>query len=190
MMWSGSTSLEYSLIAPIDIIILMIGDNDVFFDTDCEGLAGRLVPLATMFCNRGLIQHVIITRFTPRFGIPCCLLDRIQGNTVREKKEWYLRMINMEPKDRTRAQFYELQYHALNDFLRSARYGHRERCYSCFKGPFEDARHPYGRRNLYLLPPWRRALLPRVKPLSLRSYNKLIGWFKLPCDADVTTQSE
>ena len=55
-------------------------------------------------------------------------------------------------------------YHALNDFLRGAWYGHREGCYSCFIGPFEDARHPYSRRNLYLLPPWRRALLPRVKP--------------------------
>ena len=53
-----------------DIIILMVGDNDVFFDTDCEGLADRLVSLATMFCNRGLTQHVIITRLTPRFGIP------------------------------------------------------------------------------------------------------------------------
>ena len=29
-----------------DTIILMIGDNDVFFDTDCDGLAGRLVLLA------------------------------------------------------------------------------------------------------------------------------------------------
>ena len=65
-----------------DIIILMIRDNDVFFDTDCEGLAGRLVPLATMFCNRGLAQHVIITRLMPRFDIPRGLLDRIQGNTM------------------------------------------------------------------------------------------------------------
>ena len=69
-----------------DIIILMIGDNNVFFDTDCEGLAGRLVSLATMFCNRGLAQYVIITRLMPRFGIPRCLLDRIQGNIMREKE--------------------------------------------------------------------------------------------------------
>ena len=55
-------------------------------------------------------------------------------------------------------------YHAHNEFLRGARYGHREGCYSCFIGPFEDARHPSSRRSLYLLPPWRRPLLPRVKP--------------------------
>ena len=37
-----------------DVIILMIEDNDVvafFLNTDCEGLAGRLVSLAAMFCN-------------------------------------------------------------------------------------------------------------------------------------------
>ena len=88
----------------------MIGDNDVFFDTDCEGLAGRLVSLATMFCNHGLTQHVIITRLMPHFGIPRCLLDIIQGNTMREKKNRYLSMycakidlINMEPKHSTSA---------------------------------------------------------------------------------------
>ena len=62
------------------------------FDTDCESLAVRLVSLATMFCIRGLDQHVIITRLMPRFGIPRCLLDRIQGNTMREKKDTYLSM--------------------------------------------------------------------------------------------------
>ena len=41
-----------------DIIILMTGDDDVLFDTDCEDLAGRLVSLTTMFCNRGLAKHV------------------------------------------------------------------------------------------------------------------------------------
>ena len=60
--------------------------------------------------------------------------------------------------------FINCPYHAHNEFLRGGRYGHREGCYSGFIGPFEDARHPYSRRNLYLLPPWRRALLPRVKP--------------------------
>ena len=75
-----------------DIMILMIGDNDMFFDTDCEGLAGRLVSLATMFCNRDLAQHVIITRLMPRFDIPRCLPDIIQGNTMREKKDRYLSM--------------------------------------------------------------------------------------------------
>ena len=60
--------------------------------------------------------------------------------------------------------FMNCPYHALNDVLRGARYGHREGCYSCFIGPFEDARHPYSRHNLYPLPPWRRALLPLVKP--------------------------
>ena len=79
-----------------------------FFDTDCEGLAGRLVSLATMFCIRGLDQHVIITRLMPRFGISRCLLDRIQGNIMREKKDRYLSMysakidlIKMELKQST-----------------------------------------------------------------------------------------
>ena len=87
MMWSVSTSIKIMIQSYCpDIIILMIGDNDVLFDTDCEGLAGRLVSLATMFCIRGLDQHVIITRLMPRFGIPRCLLDRVQGNTMREKE--------------------------------------------------------------------------------------------------------
>ena len=80
------------------------------FDTDCEGLAVRLVSLATMFCNRGLTYHVIITRLMPRFGIPRCLLAIIQGNTMREKKDRYFSMysakndwINMELKHSTRA---------------------------------------------------------------------------------------
>ena len=55
-------------------------------------------------------------------------------------------------------------YHALNNFLRGARCGHWEGCCSCFIGHFEDAQHPYSRRNLYLLPPWCRALLPCIKP--------------------------
>ena len=60
---------------------IMIRDNDVFFDADC--IAGRPVSLATMICNRGLAQHVIITRLMPRFGTPRCLLDR---ETQREDR--------------------------------------------------------------------------------------------------------
>ena len=60
--------------------------------------------------------------------------------------------------------FINCPYHAHNEFLRGAQYGHPEGCYSCFIGPFEDAWHPCSRRNIYLLPQWCRALLPRVKP--------------------------
>ena len=60
--------------------------------------------------------------------------------------------------------FINCPYHAHNEFLRGAQYGHPEGCYSCFIGPFEDAQHPYSRCNLYILPPWHRVLLPCVKP--------------------------
>ena len=97
MMWSVSTSIKIMIQSYCpDIMILMIGDNDVFFDTDCEGLAGRLVSLATIFFNRGLAQHVIITRLMPRFDIPRCLPDIIQGNTMREKKDRYLSMYSVK----------------------------------------------------------------------------------------------
>ena len=107
---NGVEQIDFHMIqsACPNIIILMIGDNGVFFDTDCKGLAGRLVSLATMFCNRGLAQYMIITRLMPRFGIPHCLLDRIQGNTMPEKTDRYLSMysakidlINMELKHST-----------------------------------------------------------------------------------------
>ena len=92
-----------------NIVILMIGDNDVFFDTDCMGLAGRLVSLVTIVCNRSLSQYMIITRLMPCFGIPRCLLDRIQGNTMREKDRYLsmyyakIDLINMEQKHSIRA---------------------------------------------------------------------------------------
>ena len=43
-----------------DIVALIIGENDVGVDTDPEGLAGRIMSLATLLCNRGYTQHVVI----------------------------------------------------------------------------------------------------------------------------------
>ena len=72
--------------------------------------------------------------------------------------------------------FMKCPYHALNDFLRGAQYGNREGCYSCFRGFFRDAQYPCSRRNLYLLPPWCRALLPHIKPcLYQASWSWLAG---------------
>ena len=43
-----------------DIVALIIGENVVGVDTDPEGLAGRIMSLATLLCNRGYTQHVVI----------------------------------------------------------------------------------------------------------------------------------
>ena len=43
-----------------DIVALIIGENDVGVDTDPEGVAGRIMSLATLLCNRGYTQHVVI----------------------------------------------------------------------------------------------------------------------------------
>ena len=85
--------------------------------------------------------------------------------------------------------------HAPNDFWRGARYGHRDGCYSCFIGPFDDARYPYSRRTSsphppHSLPPVAQSASATRKAMSLRSFKKLIGWFELPRDADVTTRRE
>ena len=45
-----------------------------------------------MLCNCGITQHVIIMRLMPHFGLPHCLLDRIQGNTVQDNTDRYFRM--------------------------------------------------------------------------------------------------
>ena len=42
-----------------DIVALIIGENVVGVDTDPEGLAGRIMSLATLLCNRGYTQHVV-----------------------------------------------------------------------------------------------------------------------------------
>ena len=42
-----------------DIVALIIDENNVGVDTDPEGLAGRIMSLATLLCNRGYTQHVV-----------------------------------------------------------------------------------------------------------------------------------
>ena len=34
-----------------NIVVLMIDENDIFLDTDPEGLAGRIVSFAAMMCG-------------------------------------------------------------------------------------------------------------------------------------------
>ena len=52
-----------------------------------------------------------------------------------------------------RASFMNCPYHALSKFLRGTHLRHRESWNSGFMGPFEDTRHLYCSRSLYLSPP-------------------------------------
>ena len=52
-----------------DIVALIIGENVVGVDTDPEGLAGRIMSLATLLCNRG--YTLLYARYANFTRFPC-----------------------------------------------------------------------------------------------------------------------
>ena len=61
-----------------NIIVLMIGENNIFLDTDPKGLAGRIVSLATMMCNKGYTEEVVICKLLPHLCAPQCIFGAAQ----------------------------------------------------------------------------------------------------------------
>ena len=61
-----------------NIVVLMIGENDIFLDADPEGFAGRTASL-TMMCNKGYTEEVVICKLLPRLCAPRCILYKMNG---------------------------------------------------------------------------------------------------------------
>ena len=79
-----------------DIVALIIGENDVRVDTDPKGLAGRIMSLATLLCNHGYTQHVVICKLLPRFRAPRCILQRMHCQLSATKSERYLKLYSQQ----------------------------------------------------------------------------------------------
>ena len=62
-----------------NIVVLMIGENDIFLDADPEGFAGRAASLTTMMCNKGYTEEVVICKLLPRLCAPRCILYKMNG---------------------------------------------------------------------------------------------------------------
>ena len=75
-----------------DIVALIIGENDVGVDTDPEGLAGRIMSLATHQCNGGYMQHVVICKLLPCFRALRCILQQMHSQLSATKSERYLEL--------------------------------------------------------------------------------------------------
>ncbi|KAL3857634.1 hypothetical protein ACJMK2_012281 [Sinanodonta woodiana] len=51
-----------------DIVILMIGDNDVNADTSPEAIAHKMVVLATFLYRKYKVRHIVLCQLMPRFS--------------------------------------------------------------------------------------------------------------------------
>ncbi|KAL3854143.1 hypothetical protein ACJMK2_013421 [Sinanodonta woodiana] len=51
-----------------DIVILMIGDNDVNADTSPEAIAHKMVVLATFLHGKYKVSHIVLCQLMPRFS--------------------------------------------------------------------------------------------------------------------------
>ena len=74
-----------------NIVVLMIGENDIFRDTDPEGLAGRIVSYATVMCSMGYTVrggHMQITAMFVRTTLHFAQNER--PGRRRKKKTAYL----------------------------------------------------------------------------------------------------
>jgi len=66
-----------------NIVVFMIGENNIFLITDPKGLVGRIESLATMMCNKVYTKEVAICKLLPYLCAPQCISHKMNG---RKKK--------------------------------------------------------------------------------------------------------
>ena len=111
--------------------------HNVALGLDCE--------TCPSFCNK----HDEYRKMWSALPCLCCETRLSFCYKLYEYRKIYNALLHLHVREETRSLLCHLDpvlgtAHIMHitSFLRGARYGHREGCYYCFIGPFEDARHP------------------------------------------------
>ena len=75
-----------------EVLVLMLGGNDISFDVCAEEIAARIEAFAEMCVSRWGIRKVVVCQVMPRYEAPNCLLKRVRRS---EREEWADRYVVM-----------------------------------------------------------------------------------------------
>ena len=92
------TQREIQRVNP-EVMVMMVGGNDISFDRDADEIAAAIETFATVCVNRLAIRRVIVCQVMPRFSAPYRLLKQVPRSKRREWERRYLSMYRTKARE-------------------------------------------------------------------------------------------